>query len=123
MGEFIAFHTIVRVNCIMHSGKTRARQTAEALAGCFSPKDGIREVSGLRPLDNPNIWVDRLKERDEDVMLVGHLPHLGKLATILLCGPDDKSSVDFQTGGIVCMARDEYGCWSISWSFCPKLIS
>ena len=37
------------------------------------------------PNDDPMIWVGRLTEEHNDLMLVGHLPHLSpRLASLLL---------------------------------------
>ncbi len=60
---------------IRHSGKTRARQTAQALARAFDETD-VDEAEGLGPLDDPAVWAAQLAGSTEPVMLVGHLPHL-----------------------------------------------
>ncbi len=123
VGAFIAEHANIRVSSIMHSGKTRARQTAEALAEYLNPPGGIKEVEGLKPLDTPSIWVDRLAETKEDFMLVSHLPFLSKLSAHLLCQDENKAMVDFQMGGIVCLGRDESGIWSVRWMVIPQMLS
>ncbi len=43
----------VKVTEILHSGKTRARQTAELLGSVVESGDRIREGSGLGPNDSP----------------------------------------------------------------------
>src|SRR4030066_680437 len=99
----------IRVYKIFHSSKLRARQTAEILSENLKPTKGISEVDGLAPLDDPNIWAERLKDIPDDVILVGHLPHLGKLASLLLCGNADKNIVSFKMAGIVCLKRGDDG--------------
>ena len=42
----------LRVGGILHSGKTRAQQTAEILAAALHPPEGIKEAQGLNPLDD-----------------------------------------------------------------------
>ncbi len=42
----------LKIDGILQSGKTPARQTAEILAATLDPPDGIREASGLGPLDD-----------------------------------------------------------------------
>ncbi|MEE9594620.1 MAG: phosphohistidine phosphatase SixA, partial [Candidatus Hydrothermarchaeales archaeon] len=76
VAAFIAETVNIPVSTIFHSGKTRARQTAEALAKYLNPTEGVKEADGLKPLDDPLIWADRLAETKEDIVLVGHLPHL-----------------------------------------------
>ena len=112
----------VRVERIFHSGKLRARQTAEIMGEALRPS-GIMETEGLAPLDDPLIWVERLSGMTEDSMLVGHLPHLQKLAALLLCGTAQKKIVAFAMGGIVALERDDGGSWSLVWMVKPDLFS
>jgi len=122
VGAFIAEHANIQVSSIMHSGKTRAQQTAEALAEYLNPSEGVKEVEGLKPLDDPAIWAKRLAEIKEDIMLVGHLPHLGKLSAYLLSQDEDKKIIDFQMGGVICLGRDVSGIWSVRWMMIPQLL-
>jgi len=55
-------------------------------------------------------------------MLVGHLPHLKKLASLLLTGRDDLEIVKFRYGGVVCLERRENGLWSILWIIRPDIL-
>jgi len=41
------------------------------------------EGDGLAPNDDPTTWVQRIASEPADLMLVGHLPHLGWLASVL----------------------------------------
>lgn len=83
---------------------------------------GISEVDGLSPLDEPNIWAERLKDVPDDLFLVGHLPHLARLASLLLCGNADKNIVSFRMAGIVCLKRDDAGTWSLQWMLTPEVV-
>lgn len=107
---------------IFHSNKLRARQTAEILAKNLKPSKGISEVDGLSPLDDPYIWGNRVKDIPEDVMLVGHLPHLGKLTSLLLSNDANKNVVSFKMAGVVCLKRDEEGEWSLQWMVTPEVV-
>ena len=118
----LAGHADIQVRQINHSGKARAKQTAEALAEVLQPAEGSREVADINPLADPAIWARQLAEIGEDAMLVGHLPHLSKLAAHLLCRDDQLKVVDFQMGGVVCLSRDEAGAWSIRWMVTPEII-
>jgi phosphohistidine phosphatase len=122
MASFLAEAECIKVTSILHSGKTRARQTAGALADKLYPKAGIKITDGLKPMDDPAIWVKRLEESEEAIMLVGHLPHLSKLASLLLYQDENKGGVDFQMGGVVCLEKDESGIWSVSWAVVPQLL-
>ena len=73
----------VSVVRIFHSGKLRAKQTAEKLGEVVVSSEGVKETDGLKPLDDPVIWGDKLIEESGSVMLVGHLPHLSRLCGFL----------------------------------------
>ncbi len=109
------------INVIIHSGKLRALQTAGVLADYLSPLGGIKASNGLEPHADPGIWAEQLATVSENVMLVGHLPHLNKLTSRLLCGGDSKTFVEFHNAGVVCIGRDEQGSWVIRWILVPGL--
>jgi phosphohistidine phosphatase len=67
----------------------------------------------LAPNDDPAIWVERLEAEADDLMLVGHLPHLGRLAGLLLTGASDHSVIRFRQGGLVVLERTETG-WEVA---------
>ena len=123
VAAFIAAHTRIKVSSIFHSGKTRTRQTAEVLAEYLNPVNSVGHAEGLQPLDDPSTWVGRLAEAKEDVLLVGHLPHLSKLSAHLLCHDQDKKVIDFEMAGVVCLGKDESGTWSIHWMVIPQILA
>ena len=99
----------IKIDKILHSGKLRAAQTAEILGQYIKPAKGVEKAEGLEPLADPKIWFKNLKQIDEDVMLVGHLPHLSRLASLLLTGRTDLEPIKFRMAGVVCLERDESG--------------
>ncbi len=109
----------VEVSQILHSGKKRASQTAQILAEHLHPDKGVSESGGLAPMDEPKIWAERLSSIEEEIMLVGHLPHLGRLAGLLICNDEKKNVVNFKMAGIVCLRRDEDMSWSLEWTLMP----
>jgi len=92
---FAAEQAQISVNAVLHSGKTRARDTAEIMAAYLCPTKGVSEEKDLLPNDDPQEWASRLSEEKEDIMLVGQLPHLSKLASLLLAGSYEKDIIDF----------------------------
>src|SRR5438093_13777823 len=59
---------------IWHSGKLRARQTAEAFYRLCNPFAEFKMVRGLLPDDPPEIIRDVLIGEERDILLVGHMP-------------------------------------------------
>ncbi len=112
----------LHISRILHSGKQRAMQTAEILADHLKPEKGVSQTDNLAPMDDPEVWARRLGGMNEDVMLVGHLPYMAKLAGLLLCGNKEKTFVDFKMGGIVCLKRFEDGRWTVEWMIVPEMV-
>jgi len=110
------------LHMIFHSTKVRAKQTAEVLSEHLKPVQGISEIDGLAPLDDPAIWAQRLRDVPDDIMLVGHLPHLDKLASLLLCGDKDKHVISFKMAGIVCLKRTDTESYALQWMVTPEII-
>jgi phosphohistidine phosphatase len=105
----------VMVERIVHSGKTRARQTAAAWGEALGVP--IDEADGLVPRDDPAIWAARVTAETRDMMLVGHLPHLARLAGLLLAGDPDRPVISFRQGGLVGLEEAPAG-WSV-WFVLP----
>lgn len=122
VARFAAAYCNVKVDKILHSGKTRAAQTAEVLAEHLHPAGGVEEVEGLAPLDDPRRFSELVESMQEDVMVVGHLPHLARLAGLLLCGNAERRPVAFTMAGIVALERGEKGGWSVEWLITPPTI-
>ena len=114
-------HAGVRIGRILHSGKLRARQTAEIWREHL-PAAAIADADGLDPGTSPDIWSERLARETHDLMLVGHRPHLARLAGRLLCGDADREAVNIQNGGIVCLERSDQGTWSVRWALTPQIV-
>jgi phosphohistidine phosphatase len=104
---------------ILHSGKLRARQTAELLAAALSPARGVRATAGLAPMDDPRIAQQAVGEMIQRAMLVGHLPHLSRLASLLVVEDAAREIVVFRTGAIVCLGGD--GRWRLKWILTPEV--
>ena len=122
VASFAAKHGHIALSLIVHSGKLRAQETAEVLGAYLKPTRGIEEAEDLDPTSDPAIWAARLRSTQEDIMLVGHLPHLERLSSLLLTRDKDKRVVQFQNSGIVCMEREDQGNWTVRWVLTPDLI-
>jgi phosphohistidine phosphatase len=112
----------LNVSVIHHSGKTRARQTAQVLADYLKPGKGMSQADNLAPMDDPGEWAGRIAEMREDLMLVGHLPYMAMLAGLLLCGDKEKAPIDFKMGGIVCLKRFDDNRWAVEWMIVPEMV-
>jgi phosphohistidine phosphatase len=105
MAAYIARNTNARIDTVYHSGRTRALQTAEIFAGELGLSDRIKEGKELNPQSQPWGWVEKLADARENLMIVGHLPYLKRLTSLLVCQDDSKKCVEFRQGGVVCPIR------------------
>lgn len=112
----------VQPHRIVHSEKLRARQTAEIFATQLEPAGGVEEEAGIAPKDDPVLARERLLEAGAPVMLVGHLPHLSRLAALMVTGDGSRDIVVFRNGGVVCLegGGGEVG-WKVEWVLTPEL--
>ena len=117
--KIVKFLPQLNIKKVLHSSKLRAQQTAEILAK--SLKAEVINGDALEPLADPAIWTQRLDKESEDVMLVGHLPHLAKLASQLLTQNQEKPVISFKQGGIVCLEKTDHG-WEVAWMVTPELL-
>ena len=106
---------------IRHSGKLRTAQTAEILGSCLGLTAAPEAVGGLAPNDPPEAALELLTRSPADLMLVGHLPHLSRLASRLLGNTAERSLVRFRMGGVVCLARPDSDPWELEWALVPEL--
>ena len=114
-------HLDIGVDEIWHSGKTRASQTAEILSSTVKSNKGILAKDGLKPNDPVEPIANEITAYRADLMLVGHLPFMSKLASLLLANSENRCSVSFYNGSLACFEYDK-GDWSLSWLIHPELV-
>lgn len=112
----------VKVEEVLHSGKTRARQTAEIMASGLNPGLEPKQGRGLSPLDEVKGIADRIRGAKRDLLIAGHLPHLAKLTSLLIAGSESVPVVIFQQGATVCLEKVEGDRFSLAWMIVPELI-
>ncbi len=112
----------VSADRVVHSGKTRARETAEALARGIAPQAAIETAAGLAPNDPVEPIAAEAQGMAEDTVLVGHLPFMARLASRLLTGREEPAVAAFRPGSLLCLERDEAGAWTVAWMIRPELL-
>ena len=106
----------VKVREIWHSGKARARMTAEIFAEYLGVDEVIKK-DNLAPLDDPTPVYKELSGIKYDVLIVGHLPHLSKLLSMLL--HIDTEVVKFSYSHLLALEKEESGKYYIKWYLPP----
>jgi len=112
----------VTISLIYHSGKLRAEETAHILATSVRCTSGPCHSVGLNPTDDPAGTADFLNVYTDDILIVGHLPHLERLASLLLTSNPDQRPIQFRNAGVVCLEKERSGRWSAVWAIVPELL-
>jgi phosphohistidine phosphatase len=115
------------VAAVWHSDKARARETAAILAGAVVSAAPPAVHAGLGPDDAPDAMRAEIDHAAGDVMVVGHLPFVARLASLLVAGWTEGVVVDFPTGGVVCLELSGAGTprgprWGVRWAVGPDLV-
>ena len=113
----------VQVARIWHSGKQRAARTAEILARRVLSGRHIEVIRGISPnapvaefATDADVW-------GEDTLVVGHLPFMSRLVSLLTVGDAEHELVQFTPGSVVCLQRQDDHHWVIVWMIRPDLLS
>jgi phosphohistidine phosphatase len=99
----------VKPVAVWHSGKLRARETAEFYWRAVNPAARFEVKKGLQPDDDPELLGDLLGAETDDLMIVSHYPFLPGLLRELL-GAD----AAFPQHGAIGLSRVD-GRWVEQW--------
>jgi len=127
MARRLKFH-LKGLDTIWHSDKLRARQTAESFARELEISGSCSEQKGLGPNDPlepilAKISEEFLTRKKKKLMMVGHLPLLGELASVFLAGTADRELITFPTAGVLCLESGGYGSWRVGWMVTPAIFA
>lgn len=100
---------------VWHSGKLRAKQTAEAFWRSCNALAELSATRDLQPDDSPSWFRDRLLGESRDILIAGHFHHLPRLLTLLIRGSED-APVPFPQHGVVALETlDDGETWVERW--------
>jgi phosphohistidine phosphatase len=101
----------VKPAVVWHSGKLRAKQTAEAFWRACNALAELSATRDLQPDDSPTWIRDRLRAEPRDILIAGHFPHLPRLLALLTSGIKE-----FPLHGVVALVTDDDGAtWREVW--------
>jgi phosphohistidine phosphatase len=118
MADFLREKNI-RVEIIWHSPKKRAVQTAQIMAEIIDCSN-IQERKDLSPLEPIGDLPGEIRSLNKDLMLVGHLPFLQKLASFLLSRLENNQFISFRNSGVICLEYTD--SWKLLWTVVPELL-
>lgn len=108
----------VLVDEVAHSGKLRAEETANVLCKTVWLGQTAVKMDGLKPADPVDHLLNTALTSGGDLMVVGHMPFMGKMATKCL----DGATVSFEPGAVLCLERSEDG-WVLDWMIRPSMLA
>ena len=112
----------ISVDRVLHSGKTRAKQTAEIISKSISESGLAETISGINPNDPVYEFIAQIETFNTPTMVVGHLPFMAKLVSELLINSNELVLVEYQPGSVVCLGKDENNKWKLNWMVRPELL-
>ncbi len=122
MARFLESNRIC-IDVIWHSPKLRARQTAEIFGSSLNIHS-LHEYKELDPDESVKKTAKLIqKAQQQKIMIVGHLPHLSRLAGLLLTGDENQELITFEKGSILCLNYQDIGVSLIRWFILPSLIT
>ena len=122
LAEFLG-NTGIQVGQVLHSGKTRAEQTAAILVEALLPEGQPQAHAGLGPKDPLEKVSPEIAFWSVDTLIVGHLPYLGRLTSLLLASDPELPLLAFQPGSMACLEKDAEGHWTLVWMVRPELLA
>ena len=109
---------------IVHSGKLRARQTADIFAEAFGADTKLEVMAtGLSPKDSPVYLAEAIADWRDDTLVVAHQPFLSRFVSRVLLGAESPVVVEFTPGTAVALTRrPATGALALSWVLPPTLL-
>lgn len=121
MAEWLSSHNVQFVQ-ILHSGKTRARETAEILRPLLKSPGQFYESQGLAPNDSPEAFLHRLKDPKKDTLVAGHMPFVARTVSQALTGAPDRQLADFLPGTVAGIERGDGASWHLFMFMRPEFL-
>ena len=114
----------VSIDVVLTSPLVRTRQTAEIVAGAFSPRPSVVNVEALAPGGTPSALAAELEKhsRRSRILIVGHEPGIGELAAWLV---GMRHPIEFKKGAVCRIDVDSLpprGAGNLRWLMTPKIL-
>lgn len=110
--DFLTGHD-VQVSRILHSGKTRAQETAEILRPLLERSGRIQASEGLAPNDSPEGLLSRFRDVNENALIASHMPFVARTVSQALTGGMDLELLEFKPGSIAGIERGDDASWRL----------
>ena len=111
-----------KIEVIISSKKTRAIATAEIFATVLSPAVKVEQITGISPNDSAEAFLENIEFNVKDIMLVGHLPFLSHLTSLLLSREAYTIKILYSPCSVVCLEQKGSDAWQLAFAINPDLL-
>lgn len=110
----------VQLGHVFHSGKLRARESAELIAEALSPGLEPVQADGLGPNDDPAAIIEDLEQIKQNLLIASHMPFVSRLCSTLLTGT---AAAEFASrpGTLFCLEKSD-DRWRLAWMLRPDFL-
>lgn len=108
---------------VWHSNKVRTLQTADIIIQHAQWDSTPIETDGLRPNSPVDDIAYKVEHESQDLVIVGHMPFMGALASCLTTGYTERSQWEFASCGTLILQRAGQTKWVVQAFTMPALIS
>ncbi len=110
--DWLSSHDVQIVQ-ILHSGKTRAKETAEILRPLLKVSNQIHESEALAPNDSPEAFLLQLRDSKKDSLVASHMPFVARTVSQALTGAPDRQLVEFVPGSVAGLESSDGTSWRL----------
>jgi phosphohistidine phosphatase len=72
------------------------------------------ETKGINPMDDPEKCAGIIKKERQDIMIVGHLPNLSKVVSLMVIGDTERQIAAFSFSCVICIEKQPDGSWTMA---------
>lgn len=111
------------VEQILHSGKARAKETAEMLRPLLESRDEIHASDGLAPNDSPEAFLMQVRRSRKDTLVASHMPFVARTVSQALTGETDQQLVEFVPGSVAGIESSDGVSWRLFMFVRPEFLN
>ncbi len=129
LAERLSSKSLLKPMPLWHSPLLRSLESAKLFKTAMGWKRAqLIACEGIAPDSKALMMATSLLKAPKDVMIVGHEPYLGRLASLLLTGDERALCTKIRKGALICLERrgsktneKTLGAWRLRWHLSPEL--
>ncbi len=131
VAQFFKANGLINPRQFWHSPLKRSFETAADLVSMIGLESDLVETDGLAPFDDPALIAERFRlyPTTHDIAMVGHQPHLSRLASLLINNTARTNVFHFKKNAVLALRqavethpRSGLPRWKVAWHFSPEFL-